>query len=77
MHGNFSKMVTVYETGASFSDKRYKKTSHIKFEELSHEDVGRYLCVARNIAGQVSREVDVFIEGDFSNNFPKSKYNNC
>lgn len=53
----------MYETDDSFADNKYKKTSHLKFEELSNEDVGRYLCVAKNIAGQVSREVDVHIQG--------------
>ena len=63
VHGNFSKHVTVYKSDDSFADNKYKKTSHLKFEELSNEDVGRYLCVAKNIAGQVSREVDVHIQG--------------
>ena len=66
VHGNFTKFVTVYEDNEGFADNKYKKTSHLKFEELSHEDVGRYLCVAKNIAGQVSREVDVYIQGNRS-----------
>ena len=53
----------MYKSDDSFADNKYKKTSHLKFEELSNEDVGRYLCVAKNIAGQVSREVDVHIQG--------------
>ena len=47
----------------NFANNQYKKRNIITFKSLSVDDIGQYLCVAKNIAGQVSREVEVNVEG--------------
>ncbi|XP_066922231.1 cell adhesion molecule-related/down-regulated by oncogenes-like [Clytia hemisphaerica] len=61
IHGNFTKD-TVMDIQENFANNQYKKRNIITFNSLSVNDIGQYLCVAKNIAGQVSREVEVNVE---------------
>ena len=62
IHGNFTKDTTM-DIKETFANHQYKKINIITFKSLSVNDIGQYLCVAKNIAGQVSREVEVNVEG--------------
>jgi len=59
---NFTNQVTI-SNRENFVDTEYRWASYISFDNLTVTDAGRYLCVAENIAGRVSREISVHIQG--------------
>lgn len=63
INGQISSHVTITQTEQKNGNKYYKK-SNIYFNNMTADQADTYLCVAKNFAGQVSREIIVKLQGN-------------